>query len=191
MDVHYYVVEDGKRVYYPGPGKPPIYIQAIFDNCSMPEMNFFFILGECLDWTKQGDDEQVIKPLVEFLAQYGDRIIFAFDDRMAQLLYELDTEAIAKKSMGKKGIFSVDGFLYARCAALVNGRGYYNEIKKGKRRLNPDLWFEALLYVPAKAWALLHGTTVEAYSKAHRTMVSYETYSNREGWKPASDDCAR
>lgn len=182
MDDHYYVVEDGKRVYYPGPEKPPVYIQAIYDSQRMPEMNFFFILGECLDWTKQGDDEQVIKPLIDFLAGYGDRIIFAFDDCMAQLLYEIDTEAVAKKSMGKKGIFSVDAFLYSRCAALVNGRGYYNQIRSGKRKLNPNLWFEALLYVPAKAWAQLHETSIDFYADAHRTPVCYETYSNREGW---------
>lgn len=46
----------------------------------------------CLDWEKQGDDIAVIEPLVTLLAAWGDDLIFAFHDTMAELLYSLDTQ---------------------------------------------------------------------------------------------------
>ena len=41
--------------------------------------------------------------------------------------------------------------------------------------------FEALLYVPGKAWALKHRRSAGDYP--HSSPLSYETGSNEEGWK--------
>lgn len=41
--------------------------------------------------------------------------------------------------------------------------------------------FEALIYVPQKAWALKHQSFVDGYP--HHTQWSIETGSNPAGWK--------
>ncbi len=41
--------------------------------------------------------------------------------------------------------------------------------------------FEALLYVPLKAWALKHNDAVDEYP--HVSPLSYKTGSNQAGWK--------
>lgn len=81
---------------------------------------------------------------------------------MAQMLQELDTKEIIEKGYKAEDCFGEDAFLYSRCAALVNGKAYFNAIKKGKRKINTKLEFEALLYVPAEAWAIAHHTVMYA-----------------------------
>lgn len=44
---------------------------------------------------EQGDDMAVMEPLIACLAQWGDNLIFAFAEKMAELLYRLDTKEIA------------------------------------------------------------------------------------------------
>lgn len=182
MDEHFYIEVNGRRTYQDGEGKPPIFVQAIIDDECMSDIDFFHIVDGYLDWENQGNDDLVIKPLIEFLKTWGDKLIFAFDDRMSKLLYDLDTKAIVDKAYKSKDYFSEDDFLYTRCVALVNGKPFYNGVRNGKRKLNIDLEFEAILYVPAKAWALLHDKTEDEYYDVHSTPVSYETYSNIEGW---------
>lgn len=50
---------------------------------------------------KAGNDAAVLEPLIIFLSKWGDELIFAFDDMMAELLYSLDTKKIARAGMGK------------------------------------------------------------------------------------------
>lgn len=73
-----------------------------------------------------------------------------------------------------------DEFLYIRCVALVNSKRFYNDIVKGRRKLKGDLEFEAILYVPGRAWARLHGKDSKDYP--HVTEFCYETMSNAGGW---------
>ncbi len=140
----------------------------------------FFKLLDMLDWEKQGDDEAVLEPLVEYLAQKEDEFIFAFDNKMAELLYALDTKTIAKWAYMDEDFFSGDGFLYTRCIALVNGMNFYDAVLNGRRRLDAQMEFEAVLYVAMEAWAKRHKKDVSEYP--HITEVSYETGSNKEGW---------
>ena len=174
--------EDGKeRKYYTaGPGKPPIFVQAIIDNKRMFPVDFFHITDAYLDWDKAGDDTAVLEPLIAFLSRWGDELIFAFDDMMAELLYSLDTRKIAQ-GIYKDAYFSGDEFLYIRCIALINSKRFYNDVVKGRRKLKDDLGFEAILYVPGLAWARLHGGKPEDYP--HVTKFCYETMSNAEGWR--------
>lgn len=177
---YYTLDEKGRKCYTDGPGKPPIFIQAIIDNQKMSAVDFFHITDAYLNWDKQGDDEAVLEPLIALLAEWGDDLIFAFEDRMAQILYSLDTRRIAN-NVYKGEHFSADDFLYTRCVVLVNGKQYYNDIKRGVRRLGADLEFEAILYAPVCAWARCHLRAPEAYP--HVPPVSYETMSNREAWR--------
>lgn len=85
-----------RKYYTSGPGKPPIFVQAILDKKKMSAIDFFHITDTYLDWDKKGDDMAVVEPLIAFLAQWGDDLIFAFDDTMAELLYSLDTRKIAE-----------------------------------------------------------------------------------------------
>lgn len=169
-----------ERVYYSaGPGKPPIFIQAILQERRMSAIDFFHLTDAYLDWGKKGDGLAVVEPLVALLAQWGDGLIFTFDDTMAELLYSLDTKKIAE-GIYKDDNFSADEFLYIRCAALVNSKRFYNDIIKGRRKLKRSLEFETLLYVPSLAWERIHGGNG---GYPHSTKFCYETMSNAEGWK--------
>ena len=158
----------------------PIWIQDILKKGKMLTIDFFMIM-KTLAWKYEGDNEKVLEPLISYLAYYGDNMIFAFEDKMAELLYSLDTYEIASKCMGDPTQFSSDEFLYTRCVALINGRSYYNAILKGKKSLPKDSDYEDILYVPMKAWARLHVKNMEKYT--HISPISYETFSNKDGWK--------
>ena len=173
-------VKKERKYYTSGPGKPPIFIQAILYEKKMSAIDFFHLTDACLDWEKQGDDIAVIEPLVTLLAAWGDDLIFAFHDTMAELLYSLDTQKIAG-DIYKYRSFSADEFLYIRCAALINSKRYYNDIVSGRRKLKGSLSFESILSVPAFAWARVHGKPENEYP--HTTNYCYETMSNIEGWK--------
>lgn len=163
----------------PGTDKPPLFIQFILHDKKMTPVDFFYFM-DYLDWDKQGDDYAVLEPLIALLAKYGDDLIFAFDEMMAELLYRLDTRKIAQ-SIYKGENFSADEFLYVRCVALINAKPYYNAVVAGRKKLKDDLGFEAILTVPELAWARCHGT--HPYDYPYTTKYSYETMSNEEGWK--------
>lgn len=170
-----------KRIYYTsGPGKPPIFVQAILYEKKMSAIDFFHLTDTYLNWDKKGDDLAVVEPLIAFLATWGDDFIFAFHDMMAELLYSLDTKKIAW-DIYKDHNFSMDEFLYIRCAALINSKRYYNDIVSGRKKLKGNLEFEAILSVPAFAWARFHGKDENEYP--YITKYCYETMSNIEGWE--------
>ncbi|MDE6701720.1 MAG: DUF4240 domain-containing protein [Acetatifactor sp.] len=168
-----------RKYYTAGEGKPPIFVQAIIDNKRMSAVDFFHITDAYLDWDKAGNDAAVLEPLIIFLSKWGDELIFAFDDMMAELLYSLDTKKIAR-DIYKDADFSGDDFLYTRCVALVNSKRFYNDVVKGRRKMKANLGFEAILYVPGLAWARLHDRNSKDYP--HVTEFCYETMSNAEGW---------
>lgn len=169
-----------RKHYSGGEEKPPIWIQPIIEDGRMSDIDFFHFT-DMLDWEKQGTDEAVLEPLIAFLAKWGDNVIFAFDDKMTELLYSLDTYNVAKHIIESSDYFSTDDFLYARCVALINGKPYYNAILKGRKKLSLDSEFESILYVPMTAWERLHNEDSIEYP--HESELSYETYSNKEGWE--------
>ncbi len=146
----------------------------------MNRKQFFEIIMTVCDWDALGDDEKVLYPLVEYLAQQSDETIFSFDDIMAELLFELDTKKNFKKAC-RYYAHTDDSFLYSRCCALTNGEEYYEKVKAGKIS---NLWkmeFEALLSVPMCAWAKKHGK--DSIDYPYLTTKSYETGSNVDEWK--------
>ncbi len=136
---------------------------------------------ELCDWKKEGDDNQVLKPVLEHLSKQEDSVIFEFDDAMAELLYALDTKKLAEQCRKTDPFMSDDTFLYSRCVALVNGPEYYERVKRGKEKNLWSMEFESLLYVSKRAWALRHQSSEEQYP--HISPLSYETGSNEDGWK--------
>jgi hypothetical protein len=146
----------------------------------MTREKFFELCNDVCDWDKSGDDELVLKPLVEYLAKLSDEDIFAFEDIMSELLYEIDTKQNYETAL-KYDTHNDDTFLYSRCIAIVNGKDYFDKVKNGKIK---DIWkmeFEAILYVARDAWAKKHGKSAKDFP--HISSVSYETGSNKDGWK--------
>lgn len=157
---------------------PPA-IWHIYHNKRMHDLDFFTMTG-CLDWSEQGNDDLVLEPLIAYLAKWPDEIVFIFEDKMAELLYRLDSPEIARRTYRTDRCFSGDAFLYTRCVALVNGRAYYNKILDGRKKLDKDKEFEAILSVPARAWARKHHKEPSEYP--HTASPCYETGSNEACW---------
>lgn len=141
----------------------------------------FWKIIKMLDWDKEGNDELVLTPVIQYLSQHSDEEIFAFEDIMTQLLYDIDSKKIAEGLYEDTKYISADIFLYQRCVAIVNGQGYYNSILYGGRKLDPNLEFEAILYVPKAAWANKHNQDLRDHP--HITKLSYETGSNKTLWQ--------
>ncbi len=143
--------------------------------------DFFWTTMELCDWSKEGDDDKVLNPVIKYLSKQDDGIIFEFDDLMTVLLYDLDTKKLADQCEKVDPLMCDDTFLYSRCAALINGPDFYEKVRRGRMKKVWSMDFEALLYVPGKAWALKHRRSVDDYP--HISSLSYETGSNEEGWK--------
>jgi hypothetical protein len=142
----------------------------------------FWSLIERLDWTQTGDDDRVVEPVVHTLAQSSADEVQAFQDRLAEKLHALDGRAWARASgpgiwWGEPDSLSVDGFLYARCVVVANGRRFYENVLANPSAMPEDMEFEALLYVAAKARERQGGEGDQP-----DTAVSYETFSNKALW---------
>lgn len=141
----------------------------------------FWSTMELCDWDHEGDDNKVLKPVIEYLSRQSDSVIYEFDDLMSELLYDLDTKELAAQCEKSDPLMSDDSFLYSRCVALINGSAYYEKVKRGKEKSLWGMEFEALLYVPQEAWALKHQGFVDNYP--HSAPFCFETGSNQDGWK--------
>ncbi len=143
------------------------------------EADFWKAIG-LLDWTREGDDEKVVEPLIDFLAEEPIAHIYRFSDILSEKLWQLDTYPHAEIFLDdpeEEGLLSVDDFLYTRCAVVANGQHYYEKVLQNPRLMPPDLTFEPLLYTALKAYKRKTGkafTPIYAYN--------YETYSNKKGW---------
>ena len=146
----------------------------------MDTQKFFSCILTFCDWEKSGDDNEVLKPLIEYLSQQSDEEIFSFDDIMSELLYALDTRKNFITAC-KYYDHSDDSFLYSRCVALINGADYYEKVRFGRIKKIWTLEFECILNTPSSAWAKKHNKSIDEYP--HLAVVSYETGSNTEGWK--------
>jgi hypothetical protein len=144
----------------------------------------FWELIDLLDWRREGDDDRVIKPLVDRLASLPDAEIGAFHEALAAKLYALDGRAWAEASgpgiwLGDPDRVAVDEFLYARSAVVARGRGAYDAVLADPGQMPKDAEFEALLYVAANAYERKTGLE---WDDLDDTELSYETFSNEAGW---------
>ena len=53
--------------------------------------SFFWETMEKCDWQFEGDDEKVLEPVISYLSEQSDELIFQFEDVMSELLFNLDT----------------------------------------------------------------------------------------------------
>lgn len=147
----------------------------------MSEASFWKLIS-LLNWSKTGDDEAVLEPLIQKLVASSLRSIYEFQDHLSEKLFALDRKDIAREigegAWQKGRYFSVDGFLYARCCVVANGREAFENVLKDPALMPKDLDFEAILYVAADAFERKTGKPFD-YMPAH----NYETYSNLEGWR--------
>ncbi|MCB9298388.1 MAG: DUF4240 domain-containing protein [Lewinellaceae bacterium] len=143
----------------------------------MDEARFWSII-EQLDWQQEGDDDAVLAPAATALSHFSETAIRAFADIQAKLLYQLDGKSYADAYAAEEDYLSADGFLYARCAVVANGRETYYKILSHPEQMPSDIEFEALLRLPEQAWRLRTGKTSWDYLPAY----NYETGFNEEGW---------
>jgi hypothetical protein len=142
----------------------------------------FWTLIELLDWSKTGNDEAIVAPVVEALSKLSRPKVRDFAERLAYCLYLLDTcehaKNIGSESYVDEGTcLSGDWFLYVRCAAVANGRDFYMAALTNPQNMPKDLEFEALLGVASTAWEAKTGDGFD-----YETGCSYESFSNRAGW---------
>jgi hypothetical protein len=147
----------------------------------------FWDLIAKLDWSGEGDDDKIVEPVVEALAALPDSAIAAFQNTLASKLYALDGRAWARESgsgiwWGEPDKLSVDGFLYARLAVVANGRGNYESVLADPKQMPKDNEFESLMYVASKAYE--RKTGLDDNGDLDMTDVSFETFSNEDGWAP-------
>jgi hypothetical protein len=147
----------------------------------LPEDKFWNLIG-CLDWSRSGNDDAVLEPMVAALAAMPKADIRGFHERLAWNLYRLDTRAHARHIGGDAYVdddshFSADGFLYARCCAVANGQAFYEAALADPARMPKDLEFEALLSAADAAWERRTGGEFDG-----DTGCSFESFSNLEGW---------
>ena len=152
----------------------------------MSEDRFWELLA-LLNWKRLGNDDAVVRPLVKALTKLQVEDIFAFDDHLADKLHALDTEAHARHMgeysyRGPDEHFSVDEFLYTRCAVVANGKQVFEEVLRDPNEFPEDAEFEAILSVAQTAH---NQKTGKEYS--HVTAPTYETFSNKAGWPPGSN----
>lgn len=143
----------------------------------MNEARFWEIIAQ-LDWQNEGNDKAVLAPAIAALSRFSESAIRNFADIQAKLLYQLDGKKYADAYADEDAYFSADGFLYARCAVVANGRETYYHILDHPEEMPQDVEFEALLRLPELAWELRTGK--EEWD--HIPPYNYETGFNEEGW---------
>ena len=153
----------------------------------MDEEVFWEIIA-LFNWKKTGDDDAVLKPAVNRLVSMTIDDVFKFAEILAEKLYLIDGIEFAK-NIGQYSYknddehFSNDYFLYVRCCVVANGRDYYYQVLQNPTSMPKDTDFEALLFLPDKAYN--KKTNTDDYS--YVTKFNFETYSNYEGWNPSQD----
>ena len=115
--------------------------------------------------------------------------IIGFEDRLAEVLHRMDLRPIARQGwrdvseprwLPRVPGISADGFLYARCAAVLQGRDVVEQIIAEPRRFKRrwDVSAEALLFIAREAW---EARTGRQWDEARVSPLSYETGSNPAG----------
>ncbi len=143
----------------------------------------FWNIIEMLNWDEAGDDDAVVESVVNYLAKKSDEEIFRFEELLAQKLHALDTKSHAKEIgehsfVNEEKCFSVDGFLYARCVVVANGKKLFEHVLQNPSDFPKDMEFEAILYVAREAYEQKNDKEWEYVSP-----TDYETYKNVSGWQ--------
>lgn len=152
------------------------------ENKIIMDENEFWNIISMFDWKYTGNDDKVLKRAINYLAKKSNDDIHKFYEILSQLLYDLDGIEYAKNIgedsyIDENSYFSVDWFLYVRCAIVANGSTYYYEVLNNPKKMPKDMEFESLLYIAH-----------ESYKKKNNDEFDYvpeydfETFSNKEKW---------
>lgn len=148
----------------------------------MDEAGFWSVIA-LFDWRKTGDDDAVVEPAVAALAARSVADICKFEEIMTEKLFAIDGEAWARRIGecaydGDESYFSVDEFLYARCAEVASGIAHYSKVLANPKKIQKDTEFESLLYVAQTAHRRKGKEELPI-----TTDRSYETFANGQQWK--------
>jgi hypothetical protein len=150
-----------------------------FAGSPMDEEKFWAIIA-LFDWSYEGYDQSVMQPAIAALSKLDLDSLREFDEILAAKLYALDAQQYADPTGFGSEHFSVDAFLYNRCAVVANGREFYDHVLNNPAYMPKESEFETILYLAYLA-ALEKGIT----DYEHFAALSYETFSNEAGWKNA------
>jgi hypothetical protein len=139
--------------------------------------NKFWSIIDALDWSKEGNDQDVLQPAIQHLSRHTEEFILNFYDWLSEQLFHIDGQVYADAYKSKEESLSADLFLYARCAVVANGRDYYERVRANPALFPRQLYFEALLDLPHKAYQAKTGKDIEKAPK-----FIYETGFNPKGW---------
>ncbi len=147
---------------------------------ALSEDEFWEIIA-LLDWKKR-KAKTIMAAATAHLSQLSEAKIKAFDDILSEKLYQLDGQQYAKNTgqnayQGETAPFSVDGFLYARCMAVAQGKDTFDIILANPEKMVKDVSFEPLLGLANQAYQKKTGETYE-----HIPAYIYETFANTKGW---------
>ncbi|TRZ39687.1 DUF4240 domain-containing protein [Niallia circulans] len=141
----------------------------------------FWTLVSLINGTKQ--IKEGIQLLITELAKLKVKEIKLFEETLSFKLYLLDTKDHAcyfgdhSFREEKPNTFSVDLFLYARCAAVSRGEKIYNEILDNPKLMPKNEFLEELLDVTSAAYEEKKGKEFII-----NATYDYETFSNKNGW---------
>jgi hypothetical protein len=147
----------------------------------MIDEKVFWSIINLLDQKSQRDDDKVLAPAIQALAARPKSDIAHFEERLAYLLYQLDTRAHAAHTCDDPAHpdhISADAFLYARCAVVASGKRLYQSVLKHPSKMPKDTEFEPLLSLASEAHEQKTGQDL-----THTPACSYESFSNPTGWK--------
>lgn len=143
----------------------------------MDEQQFWEIIG-LFDWSEQNDAQAVMQPAIDYLSKLSLEELKRFDEILTNRLYMLDSYQYAQSTGFGTEHFSVDMFLYNRCFVVARGKTFFERVFNEPTLMSFDFDFEDLLYLVSEA-AIQQG--IDNYESD--TQISYETFSNEEGWK--------
>lgn len=148
---------------------------------AMPEDEFWYIIS-LLDWSKM-TNEEIVSPAITYLSELSIEKIEAFEDILSQKLYQLDGEKYAMHTgenayKNDSAPFSVDVFLYARCAVIANGKVIFEQVLAQPEDMAKNETFEPLLSLAARAYHIKTNTDFE-----YMPTFIYETFANAKNWQ--------
>jgi Protein of unknown function (DUF4240) len=145
---------------------------------NLTEAHFWTLVAQ-LDWSKAGNDDAVIAPIVHALSKSNFRQIVDFADILSHKLYLLDSEIYLPQddAVTIDADFVADRFLYTRCCVIANGLTFFNHIRRHPTEMPHELLFSALLRIPNEAFKKQTGKPLD-----HVWAYPIETFSNALGW---------
>ena len=138
--------------------------------------NQFWKFIKLIDW-QQKENEKILQPTINALANSDESIINQFSENLALYLHQLDGPAYTKAFAANELGFSADTFLYARCLAVAKGEKFYKKVLAKPENMPVGEDFETLLSVAEEAYLQKTGKIYQYVS-----TINYESFFNQQLW---------